>query len=218
MTLRQTTLAVLVSLTYLFLVRLVATLLPVTTQSLLFTRLNAFLSLLAALMPVAFFIRFLRDIAQGESARLQLVTWGAIISSILIALLFLKGPVTAFQWPILSGFFQSSIFNAGGPVFVWISATILWIFFISLRQEPTVVSIPMLWNACWLASLGAGIGVALRTFLLFVFLTKGDLRWISDLPSGVQRAMVPLEGVSFLSFVYFYIVFYKSNLKSKMAR
>ena len=209
MSMRNTTFYVIVGIAYLFVIRFIATIAPEINSSLAFFRANSLVSLLASLTPVAFFAVFQRDFVRKEQVILQRATHGALVGSAAVAFLFLKGPVIAFQLLILPDLFRSSFLETIGPGLVWASSVLILVFFIVLYRELRSAGPEQLARATSIAAAGATVSALLRTVLLLSYLISGDLRWVSDLPQGVQWGLLPVETLAFLAALYFFVTLYR---------
>lgn len=209
MSMRNTTFYVIVGMAYLFVVRLITTIAPEINSSRAFFRANSLVSLLAILTPVAFFAVFQRDFVRKGQVMLQRVTLWALIGSAAVAFLFLKGPVIAFQLLFLPGIFRSTFLEAIGPGLIWASLMLILVFFIVLYRELRFAGPAKLARATGIAAAGAAVSVLLRTVLFLSYLASGDLRWVSDLPRGVQWGLLPVETLAFLAMLYFFVTLYR---------
>jgi len=209
MSIRNATLYIIVGTTYLFLIRLIATILPDILSSLAFFRANSVLSLLAALTPVAFFIAFQRDFILKDQLTMQRATLWALIGSSAVVFLFLKGPVIAFQLMLFPGLFRSKFLETIGPGVTWVSSALILVFFVVLHRELRPAGPAQLSRAAGIAAAGAAISALMRTFLFLNYLVTGDVRWVSDLPRGVQWGLLPMETLAFLAVLYFFITLYR---------
>lgn len=209
MSMRNTTFYVIVGMAYLFVIRFIATIAPEISSSLAFFRANSLVSLLAILTPVAFFAVFQRDFVRKEQVILQRATLWALIGSAAVAFLFLKGPVIAFQLLILPGLFRSTFLETIGPGLTLASSVLILVFFIVLHRELRSAGPAQLARATGIAAAGAAVSALLRTVLLLIYLISGDLRWVSDLPRGVQWGLMPVEALAFLATLYFFVTLYR---------
>ncbi len=211
MNLRQATVYIIVGTSYLFLVRMVATIAPEINSSLTFFRINSLLSLLAALTPIVFFATFRQRFILEEQILLAKTTTWALIGSVAVACLFLKGPVIAFRLPLFPNLFQSDFFETVGPALTWVSSALILVFFLILFRELRSSQPARLPRATACAAAGSAISFLMRTALLVSYLVTGDLRWVSDLPRGVQWGLLPLELLAFLALIYFFAALHRSR-------
>ncbi|UCH62153.1 MAG: hypothetical protein JSU77_10130 [Fidelibacterota bacterium] len=209
MSIRNTTLYVIIGAAYLFVVRFIATIVPEINSSLAFFKANSLVSLLASLTPVAFFTVFRRDFVREEQVGLHRATLWVLIGSAAVAFLFLKGPVIAFQLLILPGLFRSTFLETIGPGLTWASSVLMLVFFIVLYRELRPAGPARLYRATGIATAGAALSALMRTVLLLSYLVSGDLRWVSDLPRGVQWGLLPVETLAFLATLYFFLTLYR---------
>lgn len=211
MNLKKATLLVAIGLCLTFVLRTVGTFAPHVFRSLTVAQVTATLDVLGNLIAVIFFALFLKDHVSKGEAELKNGTVLALVGSSLMSLLLLKGLL-----PLLD---QLAFHSLLGPHFIepivpWVSSILILLFFITFHRETIRKRVDSLERATLWGVVGASIGVLLRTLTLFVYLTSGAVRWVSDFSGTPLVILLPVPTFGFLATLYFYVVFYREQAQT----
>lgn len=202
------TVLAIIGITYGFALRTVGSFFPIIFKNLLLVRVTSILFFISGLTIVFFFISFYYGYIQKEQTKLKIATVLAIIGNFLVSLLFVKGILLAFainQFPYL----RRPYFIE--PVVPWVSSIFILIFFIVFHQEVLLKESIKLRKAVFFAIIGSLIVVLLRSFMLYTYINTGVVRWFSDFSRVIMIAFLPVVTFSFITILYFFLVFYKEQ-------
>ncbi len=206
MNLRLATLLAIVGLCYTFASRTIGTFLPDLFRNLAVAQVSGVLLLLASLTAVLFFVYFLRQYVRDDETELKSGTVLAVVGSSLMSLLLLKGVL-----PLLDRLTFHSLLGPHfiEPIVPWVSSILILLFFIAFHRQTIRKRDGGLERATLWGVVGATIAVLLRTLTLFVYLTSGAVRWVSDFFGTVMIVLLPIFALGFGATLYFFSSFYK---------
>jgi len=208
MNLRWATLLAIVGLCYTFALRTIGTFVPDLFRNLAAAQVSGVLLLLASLTGVLFFAYFFKHYVQEGEAELKNGTILALLGSSLMSLLLLKGVL-----PLLDRLTFHSLLGPHfiEPIVPWASSILILLFFITFHRETIRKRVGSLERATLWGVVGASIGVLVRSLTLFVYLTSGATRWISDFHGAVIAVLFPIFAFGFGAVLYFFSSFYKGQ-------
>ncbi len=211
MNLKKATLFTMVGISYIFLSRTLATIMPAFFTNLQVAKTNIILSLLASVMPLLFYYLFYIEYFPGQRESLdrnQLMLKNAallaFIGSLAVTFLFLKGFLQIATNPgrIASHDYFEIIAS-------WMSAVFTLFFYYAFsRSEKQKVSNRLI-NAAYIGLTGASLAVGIRSYLLFEFAIHGKLSWLWNLTRGNPLVFLPLYLYMFFAGFYFLWSFYR---------
>ncbi|MCD6102145.1 MAG: hypothetical protein J7J77_03725 [Candidatus Cloacimonetes bacterium] len=204
MNLKNATLFSIIGISYIFISRTVATFFPDIFTNLVVTRINTLLSLLASLAIVVFYIYFYKDYVSEKQIALKNASLFAIIGSIAVLLLFLKGIPVVFNLYV----FRSQVFNIIAP---WIGSIFSLYFFIIFYKETIHNLQSKLKLAILLAVIGSSLSTLIRTFILFNYFYSGKFKWFWDYSIKFPLIVIPISVFMFFTSFYFFLTFYKEQ-------
>ena len=209
MNLRWATLLAMVGLCYTFALRMIGTFVPDLFRNLAVAQVSGVLLLLASLTTVLFFAYFFGRYVQEDETELKNGTVLALVGSSLTSLLLLKGVL-----PLLDRLTFHSLLGPHfiEPIVPWVSSILILVFFITFHKETIRKQDGNLERATLWGVVGATIGVLLRTLTLFVYLTSGAVRWVSDFPRTAMIFLLPIFAFGFGATLYFFASFYKQQV------
>jgi len=210
MNLKKATLFTMVGISYIFLSRTLATIMPGFFENLLAAKTNALLSLLASMTPLLFYYLFYKEYFPGQKESLgrnQLMLKNAVlfafIGSLAGTFLFLKGFLQIAANPGRAA--GHGYFEIIAP---WMSALFALFFYYAFsRSEKKKVSNRLI-KSTYIALTGAGLGLVIRSYLLFEFAVHGKFSWLWNLTQGNPLVFLPLYLFMFFAGFYFLWCFY----------
>jgi len=211
MNLKKATLFTMVGISYIFLSRTLATIMPAFFTNLQLAKTNAMLSLLASLAPLLFYYLFYKEYFSGQKESLdkrQLMLKNAalfaFIGSLAGTFLFLKEFLQIATNPGRAA--GHGYFEIIAP---WLSALFALFFYYAFsRSEKQKVSKRLI-TATYIALTGAGLAVMIRSYLLFEFAVHGKFSWLWNLTQGNPFVFLPLYLFMFFAMFYFLWCFYR---------
>ena len=210
MNLKKATLWTMVGISYIFLSRTLATFIPGLFSNLQIAKTNSMLSLLASLTPLLFYYFFYKEYFTGQKESLNkeqlMLKNGAVfafIGSLAVAFLFLKG------FLLLAGNLGRTAGHGYFEIFApWLSAAFALFFYYAFsRSEKKKVSNRLI-KSTYIALTGAGLGLVIRSYLLFEFAVHGKFSWLWNLTQGNPLVFLPLYLFMFFAGFYFLWCFY----------
>jgi len=212
--LKKVTLFTMIGISYIFLLRLIGTFYPqIFRKNILLVQVTGILSFLALLAMVFFFIFFLREYLTKEQIKLKNVTILALVGSIAMLLLHLKGLLAVFNVNILS--FLSKL-PPIDPLVPWINSILVLIFFIVFYKDILNKEQKNLKKPIFLAVVGTALTILVRSFILFKYFYSQEVRWFADLSKKLAIILIPIVVISFATIFYFFFIFYKHSGESKL--
>ena len=201
------------SISYTFLLRYMGTFLPGIFRSLPVALAVAFLSLLAGLAIVLFFVLFFKGYVRKGQLRLKKASILAIIGSCALLCLNVKSLVLIFRMylsPYLVMYFLRSQFI--DPLIPWVSSIFILIFFIVFHQETRHEEEIRLRKPTLFAVIGSSLASLERTFVVVNYLLYSKpMGWFTHLSAKTAIILSPIYLFSFLAVLYFFVSFYRQQ-------
>jgi len=190
------------SLAYLFVVRLLGTLARGIFMNPIISGINIFLSMLASLGIVVFYIYFFKQYAVNKQTVVRITTKFAIVGASLIVLLYINNALKYLN----TGLIIPSGLEVSIPA---INALILLVFFVSVAVKMELFKRPS-----QLAAFGAILALILRVPIIINYFSGGGF-WFSGLEKKLQILFLPVIAVNFVCILLFYNAVFKQSLVNK---
>jgi hypothetical protein len=208
MRLKNATALAIAAICVLFLTKTAATLHVDLFGRLAVARVAILLTFFSSVVMVYFYYCFYRDYVRPEQTTLKSVAGLAIIGSLAVALIHLKGLLLVFDVFVTVPLFRSHMVAVVVP---WLCSIIVLVFFGVFYNEVQTDKGAGLRRAILFAAIGAAIGVLERTLVMYVALKSTDVTWFSDLSTATQLAFLPVIALGVAAILYFFVVFYKEQ-------
>lgn len=209
MSLKNVTLLAIIGICYTFASRTIGTVFPGLFRNLAATQVSGILHLLAGLPAVLFFVYFFRHYIQDDETELKNGTVLALVGSSLMSLLLLKGVLPLLDRLTLGSLLGPHLIE---PVVPWVSSILILLFFITFHKQTIRKRDDSLERVTLWGVVGASIGVLVGTLTVFVYLTSGAVRWVSDFPRTIIAVLFPIFAFGFGATLYFFASFYKQQV------
>lgn len=204
MRLKTVTLLAIISICYVFALRLVGTFFSTVFRNLLAIKITGTISLLATFSMIIFFLYFYKDYVRKEQTALKMVT-------VLVILVFLAGIVT--QMSSVARMFE--VHMSGYPVVIHsldvivhpLTAIFMLIFFIVFYKEIYSAEPVSLRKATLFAIIGTSVLTVLQSFVLFnyFYYLQSGIPWLYQETKIITLLMgIPIIVFSFLASVIFF--------------
>jgi hypothetical protein len=206
--LKKATLLVIIGISYLFLSRVLGTILPDIFRNILVARVNVVISFHAGLAMLFFFVSFFREYIQKEQVALRRASAMAIIGSSAMLLLLTKALIVVLN----SRLFTDTIGWRYMDILIPAASSILVLFFfIGFFRETGRQEQAELRRAAQWAAIGSAISVLVQAIVLLNYVLSSRIVLLSDFRGPIMIALAPLVVFSFITFFYFFLVFYKEQ-------
>ena len=208
MSLNKATLSAMIGVSYIFISRTIGTFFPAVFRNHSTVKIAVILSLLASITVLVFYISFYQTYVQKKQKLLKNTSLLAIIGSLAVVLLYLKGllliyGVHIFPYPDSARYLESII--------PWISAVFFLLFFIVFYRETLHEVGKSLSGAALLAIIGSSVATLLRTFVLLNYFYSRQFKWFSELFREMPAIFLPISAFMFFTVFYFFLCFYKEQ-------
>ncbi|MBD3170058.1 MAG: hypothetical protein GF307_11290 [candidate division Zixibacteria bacterium] len=211
--LKAATILSIIGITYIFLLRNVATITPELFRNTAMGQYSVITMFLADLLILFFFIQFYREFAPRYNTRLKTGSIFGIIGALLLlpeyfirmVRIFLIGNPFGSAFPII----------AVDAVLPWISSILFLVFFTYLYMEMYRAGHEKLKEASLWAVLGSAMSFLVLTYTLINYILLGGLAFMLIKVTNISLLLLPFTAAGFAATIYFYIVFYRQlNLES----
>ncbi len=206
--LKKAALLAIIGISYLFISRTVGTIFPDIFRNILVSKVNVIISFHAGMAMLFFFVSFYRSYVQREQVALRNASLLAIIGSSAMLLLLIKGLILVINIDIFSNIIGSHHMEVLIPV---ASAILILLFFVALYKETRRKKQTELHRAVLWAVVGSSISVLLQAIILFNYVLSSRLIWLSGSRGTILIILAPLVVFSFITGLYFFLVFYKEQ-------
>lgn len=214
--LKCATIAALIGVSYIFIIRTLSTILPGLFTHLSIAKANTVVFLIASLVILLFFVVFYGHYVQKNRVKLAGASLLAILGQFGTLVLRIKTLFRVFNVYLLTRFVYSYHFL---DRFVpWLSSLFMFVFFYVFYRELVHSSKQQLKNATIFAALGSFVILLMQTFFMFhYFFTRGVIP-LADIPPAIGIIFYVIVILNFCAMLYFFISFYRSIDKELLSR
>ncbi len=205
--LRVATLGALVSVSYIFAVRTLGTIVPSIFRSLIIAQIITVTSFIASLIMLYFFVVFYSHYVGKEQVRLGGATLLVILGRCAILLIYIKTLLRVFSVYILTHFVYSH--HVADYLFPWANSLFTFTFFFVFHQTVTSNGSNYLERPTLFAAIGACAITLIQTFTLVGYLFSGGMTFLGHLPEFVNVLFYVIYILNFCTAIYFFISFNK---------
>ncbi|TKJ36590.1 hypothetical protein CEE37_15025 [candidate division LCP-89 bacterium B3_LCP] len=209
MNLKKATMLTIISLCYLFSIRVLGTLYPNLFRNLTAAQITGSLSFLASLVILLFFVLLLRDYVRDDQVSLRRASIWAVVVSVAMVLVMMKGLAVVFHWYTIVFIAKSPVLRTVETLIPWVSSIVILVFFVTFYKETIRTNLDKLQRPALAAVIGSSISAGISTYIIGCFVATDNIRWFSDLPGSVTTIMLPVAAVGFFLKLYFFVSFYR---------
>lgn len=206
MKLKNATALAIAAICYLFLSKTAATFHTDLFRNLAVAKVTILFASIAGLAIVNFYYCFFKYYVRREQTILKNLSALAIVGSVAMALLYVKGFLQIYDIYVSAFLARSYGIVAVVP---WVSSIIGLAFFAGFYNEVRMGDESGLKKPILFAVIGSSIGVLERTLILYVSLQSTKVVWFSDLARSAQFVLLPIIGLGILAILYFFVCFYR---------
>jgi hypothetical protein len=206
--LKSATIVALSSVSYIFVMRTVNTIVPALFTNLTTVQAITVISLIASLMILLFFIAFYTYYVQKDQVRLAGATLLSIIGRCGMILLHTKMLLRVFSIYLLTSFVYTNHFL--DRFLPWVSSLFTLIFFYVFYRELAGSNRKQLRSSTILAAVGSCVVMLIQTFFVVqYFFARGVIPFV-DIPRAIGVVFYVLLILNFCAMLFFFISFYRS--------
>jgi hypothetical protein len=205
--LKSATIAALVGVAYIFIMRAMSTIIPGLFRNLAVVQAVTVTSLLASVAILLFFIVFYGHYVQKEQVGLAGATLLSILGRCGMLLLHIKTLLRVFSIYVLVNFVYSYHFL--DRFFPWVSSLFTFIFFYVFYKELTNTRSKQLRGATLLAALMSLVITLMQTFFLLHYLFVRSVVPLANIPQFVTIVSYGILIVNFCAMLFFFVSFYR---------
>lgn len=205
--LKFATIAALVGVSYIFVMRAMSTIIPALFRNLTIAQVITVTSFIASLAMLLFFIIFYSHYVQKNQAKLAGATLLSILGRCGMLLLHMKTLLRVFSIFVLTRFVYSYHFL--DRFFPWVSSLFTFVFFYVFYRELADSNHKQLRSATMFAATGSLVITLMQTFfMLHYFIARGVIP-LAGIPQAISIVFYVILILNFCAVLYFFVSFYR---------
>ena len=210
------TIAALVGISYIFIMRTMSTIIPALFGNLTIVQIITVTSLIASLAIVLFFIVFYIYYVQQDQVRLAGATLLSILGRCGMLLLHIKTLLRVFSIYVLTSFVYSYHFL--DRFFPWVSSLFTFIFFYVFYRELAGSNKKQLRNATILSAIGSFVILLMQTFFMLHYFFARGVTPPAGFPQALGVVFYVILILNFSAILFFFISFYRNIATEFLSR
>jgi len=209
--LKFATIAAVVGVSYIFVMRTISTIIPGLFRNLTLVQVITVTSLIASVAILLFFMAFYIYYVQKDQVRLAGATLLSILGRCGMLLLHTKTLLRVFSIYVLTNFVYSYHFL--DRFFPWVSSLFTLIFFYVFYRELADSNKRQLRNATILAAIGSFVILLMQTFFLLHYFFARGVTPLAGIPQAIGIVFYVILILNFSAILFFFTSFYR-NIES----